>query len=476
MFFEHVFERGLAQSSYVVGCQATGNAIVIDPKRDIDTYLTIAEREGLKITHVTETHIHADYLSGARELSQATGAELLLSDEGGSDWQYDMPHTGLRDGDVIHIGNIRLDVVHTPGHTPEHVSFVLFDLPAGDQPRMIFTGDFVFVGDVGRPDLLEAAAGVVGSREVGAHQMYGSLRRIADLPDHVLVWPGHGAGSACGKSLGAVPVSTLGFERATSWAFHHADEDAFVEDLLDGQPEPPRYFATMKRLNRSRGAETVHPTLPNVPEWSGATLAAERDARADRGEELQIVDLRDAEDFATTPVAGALNIPLDQGISTWFGWFLDYERDIALVVEESNVDEVRRALVRIGLDRVVGWSSPQEVKNTSALLDPNGTVNHVSPEEAQRLREAGAMVLDVRSDAEYREDHIAGAHHLYLGYIPERHSEIPADTPVVVHCQSGYRSSIAASLLRRNGFNAVYNLSGGFEAWREVYHPEPIGS
>ncbi|MFW6261347.1 MAG: MBL fold metallo-hydrolase, partial [Spirochaetota bacterium] len=204
MYFKHFFEPGLAQNSYLIGCQATGEAIVIDPRRDVEDYLATAAANDLRITHISETHIHADYLSGSRELAAATGATLYLSDEGGPDWQYGFDHEGLRDGDSIRVGNLRLDVMHTPGHTPEHVSFVLYDLPAGPQPMMVFTGDFVFVGDVGRPDLLEEAAGIRDTKIAGAKQMFRSLGKFRELPQYVQVWPGHGAGSACGKALGAV--------------------------------------------------------------------------------------------------------------------------------------------------------------------------------------------------------------------------------------------------------------------------------
>src|SRR5699024_5744348 len=246
MFFEHIYDKSLSQGSYLIGCQVKGEAIVIDAKRDIDTYLEIAQQNNLKITHITETHIHADFLSGSRELAAVTGADLYLSDEGGEDWQYEFPHIGLKEGDVITVGNLTLDVIHTPGHTPESISFILTDHPASDKPVMVFTGDFVFVGDVGRPDLLEKAAGIANNKELGAKQMYESLEKFAKLPDYVQVWSGHGAGSACGKALGSVPSSTVGYEKIRNWAFQYeGDEQGFVDYLLSEQPEPPKYFATM---------------------------------------------------------------------------------------------------------------------------------------------------------------------------------------------------------------------------------------
>jgi hydroxyacylglutathione hydrolase len=261
MYFQHVFDKSLAQSSYLIGCQATGEAIVIDAQRDIDVYTDLAKRNNLKITHIAETHIHADFLCGSRELAAVTGAIMYLSDEGGKDWQYEFPHVGLKDGSIIKVGNLSLKVIHTPGHTPESISFLLTDHPATDKPAMILTGDFVFVGDIGRPDLLEKAAGILGTKEEGAKQMYQSLKKFAALPEFIQVWPAHGAGSACGKALGAVPSSTVGYEKIANWAFQNgSDEAGFTAALLEGQPEPPKYFAMMKKLNK-----VDRPLLIKVP-------------------------------------------------------------------------------------------------------------------------------------------------------------------------------------------------------------------
>lgn len=454
MYFEHIYERGLAQSSYIVGCQATGTAIVIDPRRDVDIYEEIAGRENLTIAYVTETHIHADYLSGARELARRTGAELLLSDEGGDEWSYDVPHTGLHDGDAITVGNVRLEVLHTPGHTPEHISFLLFDLPAGPEPRMLFTGDFVFVGDVGRPDLLDEAAGHTGTREPGARQMFQSLKRIASLPDQVLIWPGHGAGSACGKSLGAVPVTTLGFERATAWAFQETDEDRFVDTLLDGQPEPPRYFAEMKVRNRRRPDESVMVKLPAVPHVDLSTVRAQNPA-------VQLVDVRSSEQFLARHVPGSLNVPFDVGMSTWFGWFLAYDQPIVAIAERGQVEAVQRALVRVGLDGLVGFAEPQDVDGQSDCVQTQS----VDVERAHALIHEGAAVLDVRGRSEYEEGHISNAQQIHLGFLPKRLEEVPSDRPVVVHCQGGYRSAVACSVLEALGRRNVINLEGGYLAW-----------
>ncbi|MEO6200818.1 MAG: MBL fold metallo-hydrolase, partial [Cryobacterium sp.] len=251
MLIERIYDEDLAQASYLIGCQRKGEAVVIDPRRDIGVYQTVAAANGMTIVAVTETHIHADYLSGTRELAAATGATIYVSAEGGTDWQYDFEGERLHDGDAITIGNITVRAVHTPGHTPEHLSFLVTDGAFSDQPGYLLSGDFVFAGDLGRPDLLDEAAGGVDTRFVGAKQMFASLRdRFVTLPDYVQVHPGHGAGSACGKALGAVPSSTVGYERLFSWWGPYLaanDEEGFIRELLDGQPDAPAYFGRMKR-------------------------------------------------------------------------------------------------------------------------------------------------------------------------------------------------------------------------------------
>ena len=464
MFFKHYFESGLAQNSYLVGCQATGEAIAIDPGREIAPYLATAAAEGLCITKVTETHIHADYLSGSRELAAATGAELLLSDEGGPDWLYRFDHTGLRDGDEITVGNLKLTVLHTPGHTPEHVSFLLFDLPSSEEPVMIFTGDFLFVGDVGRPDLLEEAAGVAGSKEIGAAQMFDSLRRLRTLPDYVQVWPGHGAGSACGKALGAVPSTTIGYEKMRNWALLFEDKDEFVAALLEGQPEPPAYFAMMKKLNRSGPA--VLGELPEPPEMGPDAVEQLRSQGA------QLVDARSRQAFVGGHVPGSLSIPEDSGFSNWAGWLVDYQKPIVLIAEASAVPDLVLKLIRIGLDNVVGF-----LPDFDAWVDagyPVATTNQIDAGTLQRVRDRH-FILDVRGRSEFEEGHIAGAHNIHLGHIRKRVDEIPRDESVVVHCLGGYRSVIASSVLEQLGFGDIVNLIGGYAAWEHAEKTAKVG-
>ncbi|MEZ4635572.1 MAG: MBL fold metallo-hydrolase [Caldilineaceae bacterium] len=274
MLLRYFYDEKLAQASYMVGCVATGEALVVDPARNVTPYLRAAEKEGLRITHVTETHIHADFVSGSRELAASTGATVYLSDEGDANWKYayaDDPNVILvTDGDSWKVGNIKVDVLHTPGHTPEHISFMITDTAGADKPMGVFTGDFLFVGDVGRPDLLEEAAGYKGTKEAGARQQFASVERFKALPDYLQIWPGHGAGSACGKALGAIPSTTLGYEKLFNPAFQLAEEDAFVAWLLDGQPEPPKYFAQMKKVNKL--GPVITSALPTPVNFDRATL------------------------------------------------------------------------------------------------------------------------------------------------------------------------------------------------------------
>ena len=254
MFLKRFYDERLAQASYLVGCQRTGEALVVDPNRSVAHYMEAARREGLRVTHVTETHIHADFVSGALDLARRAGARLYLSGAGDPDWQYRFAAEAgadlLSDGSRFTVGELELEAMHTPGHTPEHLTFLVTDTALAQDPMGAFTGDFVFVGDVGRPDLLEKAAQVQGTMAACARQLFGSLQRFRGLPDYLQIWPGHGAGSACGKALGAVPQSTLGYEKLVNWAFGIDDEEEFVRAVLDGQPDPPKYFAMMKAINR----------------------------------------------------------------------------------------------------------------------------------------------------------------------------------------------------------------------------------
>ncbi len=458
MYFEHIYEKGLAQASYFIGCQATGEAIVIDPKRDTNTYLEIAEREKMTITKITETHIHADFLSGSRELQMATNAEILLSDEGGKDWQYKFEHKGLKNGDIFKVGNLKFEVMHTPGHTPEHVSFLLTDTAASSAPIMIFTGDFVFVGDVGRPDLLEVAAGIKGTREKGAHDMFQSLKKFKSLPDYIQVWPGHGAGSACGKALGAVPSTTVGYEKISNWALNIDDEAKFVETLLEGQPEPPKYFAMMKKLNK------IGPNvLGGVPHPARFTLTQFRHALK---QNMKIIDTRDKFSFSGGHVKGAINIQDNSAFSTWAGWLLNYEEPFVLIAPDHRILELTKALMRIGLDNLHGYV--HDLESWAGSCNELETVNQITVADLKkRLDDNGVQVLDIRGYTEHEAVRIPGSMNIHAGLLTENLDKIPKDKDVVVHCASGDRSSIAVSILLANGFDNVINLTGGISQWQQ---------
>lgn len=462
MFFQHIYEKGLAQSSYFIGCQATREALVIDPKRDIDTYLELSQKEKLKITHVTETHIHADFLSGARELANATGAQLLLSDEGGPDWLYQYPHTGLKNGQVFKVGNLKIEVMYSPGHTPEHISFLLTDVPAGDVPVMIFTGDFVFVGDVGRPDLLEKAAGIKGTMEAGAKQMFTSLKKFKTLPDFIQVWPGHGAGSACGKALGSVPSSTVGYQKMTNLLLTYADEKAFVANLLDGQPEPPKYFAMMKHLNKI-GAPILN-DIPSLKKLSRQELKKALDQKT------TLIDTRQKAVFAQGHIPGSIHIQDNSAFSTWAGWMLDYEKPFILIASESRIREIQKALIRIGLDHVYGYvNGVDEWASAGGALE---SLEEINVHQLKSLHENNDVhILDVRASSEYLAGHIPGACHIHGGHLADNLHKIPNDKKLVIQCQGGDRSSIAASLLRSKGLRHVANLIGGVDEWKKAGYP-----
>jgi hydroxyacylglutathione hydrolase len=467
MYLERFYDEKLAQASYLVGCAATGEAVVVDPNRDVEQYIRAAERQGLRITHVTETHIHADFVSGLRELAHRTGARAYLSAEGGPDWQYafadELDAVLLKDGDHFMVGNVRIEAMHTPGHTPEHLSFLVTDTVAADKPMGVFTGDFVFVGDVGRPDLLERAAGLTGTMEPGARRLFHSLRRFREeLPEYVQIWPAHGAGSACGKSLGAVPFSTLGYERAFNWGFSYDDEDEFVRAVLAGQPEPPKYFAQMKRINKEGPAILNGFARPEH-------LSADRLIEAiDTG--ALVVDTRPAAAYAAGHVPGTLSIPMGRTFNTWAGWFLPYDRDFYLIVDDSvgaaSLDEAVRDLAMIGLDRVAGYFDASAIEAWARAGRALAAVERITPAEVERRHTAGEVaVIDVRGNTEWEAGHIPGVANIPAGYLPDRLGEIPRDRPVVIHCQSGARSHMAVALLQARGYDNVLDMEGGYAAW-----------
>jgi hydroxyacylglutathione hydrolase len=464
MLFRRFYNDRLAQASYLIACQASKQAIVVDPLRDPAPYLDAARQEGVRITHVTETHVHADFLSGAAALASAAGAELLLSREGRGPMVYDRTKVGatrwLRDGDQIAIGGVRLDVLHVPGHTPEHLTFLVTDTVASDAPMGLLSGDFIFVGDVGRPDLLERAAGVEGTMEASARQLFASLARVATLADFIQLWPGHGAGSACGKALGAVPQSTLGYERRTNWAFRISDESEFVAQVLAGQPDPPAYFARMKRRNATEAVP-----LPRRERRTDADLQ-----RAVKQGAL-LVDVREPADFSVGHLSGALNVPLGKSFLIRAGSVLPDDRDIVLLAtpdDRGSAEHAARELSLIGIDRVLGVLAPERLPG---LTDsPLSTLASVGADALGASARAGHIVLDVRNRSEWNEGHVPGARLIPLAELTARLEELRGEGPIAVHCQGGSRSAVAASVLQAAGFTDVVNVEGGYAAWLRIGH------
>lgn len=460
MLFRQVYDEGLSQYAYLIGCQRTGEALVIDPERDIDRYDEAAAAEGLRITTVAETHIHADFLSGARAFAEREGVRIVLSDAGPPDWRYGWLGEGrgeylrVTDGDRFRVGNIDVAVRHTPGHTPEHVVFVVTDRGGGASgPIGMASGDFLFVGDVGRPDLLESAAGHAGAMRPSAELLHASLRTLHDLPDYLQVWPGHGAGSACGKALGAVPFSTLGYERRFNTALRLADgpRDPFVETILSGQPEPPRYFARMKVLNRD-----------GVPLLDGLPVPRQMDVSQVRGRrETTVLDTRpDRVAFAEGHLAGSLHVPAGRSFSMAVGSFADPERDLVLVAEPWALDDLVRSLVRIGFDRAVGFVAASELADAEHLV----TLEAVTFAEAFDGG-APAFVLDVRGASEFDDDHVPGAENIAHTRVATRLDDLPRDVPLTVHCATGVRAAQAAAFLQRQGFRVRF-VNDDLARWR----------
>jgi len=459
MKLERFVVPGLAHYSYVVASQ--GKAAVVDPRRDVDVYLDYAAAGGLKITHVLETHIHADYASGARELAARTGAELWLSGhDTGEDFEYRFPHHEFHDGAEFMLGGARVVALHTPGHTPEHISFLLYEEGGRSQPVAMLSGDFVFVGSLGRPDLLGEAA-----KHKLAGQLYESVhRKIASLPDGLEIHPAHGAGSMCGAGMGERPQTTLGYERSSNLYFAPRSQSEFVSLILGSVPPFPEYYKRMKRVN-SEGL-----LLPELP--GGAALAPEEFRKQAENPQTVVIDLRRPEAFGGAHVPGAFSIGGDQNLAMWAAWMVPYDRPILLVGDEgTNYDEARRSLVRVGLDDVRGHLRGG-MKSWILAGYPQEHVAQISVTElAAGNGKGGAYVLDVRTDREWNSGHVAGAVHIAAHDLPQRLDSLPKDRAVHIICGSGYRSSIASSVLKRAGRSNVVNVVGGMTAWTAARLP-----
>jgi len=473
MYFKQIFEEKLAQYSYLIGCQATGEAIIIDPMRDIDRYKEIAQEEDLNIIAAAETHIHADYLTGLREFAEE-GIKIYASDEGDEDWKYEWVigsnynYELVKDGDRFSIGNIHFEVKHTPGHTPEHVSYTVTDGAAANAPMGMLTGDFVFVGDVGRPDLLETAAGQKGVMQSSARTLYKSVEKFKSMPEYLQVWPGHGSGSACGKALGSVPESTVGYELRYNPSINASEsEQEFVDFILEGQPEPPLYFARMKRDNR--GGPKVLGDLPHPQKMTVEGLSN----RA-RQEGSAVVDTRERTDFMDGHLKGSILSTYNKAFNTVVGSYVTEDEDIYLIIEEENIEEAVRDLIRIGLDNIQGYVTPDELEQS---LESSGQSEHIETitfdEVAELIGNGQYQALDVRKLTEFNEAHVEGAFNIAHTRLLERKKELDKDKTWLVYCRTGARASVATSLLRRDGFDVKY-VDDDVEPWLANKQPEEV--
>ncbi|MDW4100390.1 persulfide dioxygenase-sulfurtransferase CstB [Staphylococcus saprophyticus] len=441
MFFKQFYDNHLSQASYLVGCQRTGEAIVIDPVRDLTKYMEVADSEGFKITQAAETHIHADFASGIRDVQERLNANIYVSGEGDDQLSYkNMPeHTNfVKNQDIIQVGNIKLEVLHTPGHTPESISFLLTDEGGGSSvPMGLFSGDFIFVGDIGRPDLLEKSVQMEGTTEIGAKQMYQSIEGVKNLPDYIQIWPGHGAGSPCGKALGAIPMSTLGYEKINNWAFNVTDESKFVETLTSNQPAPPHHFAQMKKINQF-GMNMYQP-YDVFPSLDNARIA---------------FDLRSKEAFHGGHTEGTINIPYNQNFINQIGWYLDYENSIDLIGDKSTVEQATHTLQLIGFDNVAGYRLPKSEILTQSIH----SVDMTGKEE---------YILDVRNEEEWNNGHLDQAVNIPHGKLLNENILFNKEDKIYVHCQSGVRSSIAVGILENKGYENVVNIREGYQDFPE---------
>lgn len=475
MLFRRFYDENLAQASYLIACESTREAVVIDPTIDIAFYTRAAGADRVRIAHVTETHVHADFVSGARALADGTGAALHLSGEGKSEWAYSQEALAnanvLFHGATFGVGNVRLEAIHTPGHTPEHLSFLVVDPARGEEPVGIATGDFVFVGDVGRPDLLERAVGATGSMEGSARQLFRSIQKIREYPDHLQLWPGHGAGSACGKSLGSMPQSTLGYEKLFNWAFASLTEQEFVDRVLKDQPVPPRYFAQMKSINRKAAgiSGASEPKYLELDDIDGAL-----------GGDSTLIDCRPAEKFAAGHIPGTISIPLGKSFLNWAGALVPADGDVYVLVDADGDEAARSVLLnlcKIGLTRVRGifrgevlhqWKSRRGGLQKMQQMDV--------PTLARVAGDADLRVIDVRNPDEWSEGHLPRAVHIPLAALPATIDSLDRSAPIVLQCMGGGRSSIATSLLQARGFENVTNLTGGYEDWVEAGLPTEKGA
>lgn len=457
MIIQQFFVKGLAHSSYLLG--GTKTCAIIDPQRDVDLYLEAAKALDMDITHILETHLHADFVSGHLELADRTDAEIYVPKSAHCVFE----HQGVAEGDTFELEKVQIRVLETPGHTPEHISYVVSDRTRGAEPVSVFCGDTLFVGDVGRPDLFPGRA-----REL-ASKLYESLHeKLLQLPDFCEVYPAHGAGSLCGRMLGAKRTSTIGYERKYNPELRIGDREKFITSLTTDMPPAPDHFGRCSEINR-RGPALVR-TLP-VLEALKPKLFYERS----KGDDTVVVDLRSYECFGSQHVPGAFHIDLASNFATFAGWVLPPDADILLVTESSaRANEAVVWLRRVGLDRVIGYLDGGMFEWAKAGL-PTRSVRQLSIEAFQHAITSGQkmVLLDVRAPSEYATYHIKGALNIPFAELRTRHTELDPGVPTTVICNTGQRSSLAASILKQHGFKEVCNVAGGMTGYNAAgYGPE----
>lgn len=452
MFLKQFFVEGLAHSSYLIGSE--GVCAIVDPRRDVDIYIDEAKQQGLDITHIIETHLHADFISGHMDLAQRTRAKVYISQTAGATYE----HVPLKEGGEIDVGSLRMRVFETPGHTPEHISLAVSDLTRADEPWLVFTGDTLFVGDAGRPDLF----GEEKAKEL-AEKLYKSLQsKLSTLPDYVEVYPAHGEGSLCGRSMSGKRYSTIGYEKRFNHVFKPATEEEFREAILKDMPLAPDYFHRSSEINR-KGPRVLGGLPPR-----NAVPPRQTEKLISNGHIL--LDVRTPEAFGGVNIKGAFNIWFSPMISTWAGWVLPYERPILLLLEKDEQwEEVVRQLIRVGLDEIAGYiDGGMEAWLESGL--PSSHLPQLSIHElkGRQTSKEDMTILDVRTELEYREGHIDGAVNIHAGQIKDRFGELERTNPIAVICRTAHRSSIAGSILKQYGFQHLYNVSGGMTAWNNA--------
>lgn len=453
MYFKQFYLGCLAHGSYLLG--SDGEAVVIDPQRDVDQYIEEAKKEGLSIKYIIETHLHADFVSGHRELAERTGAQIVFGEKAGAAF----PHKAVKDGDILEVGTVILSILETPGHTPESVCVLARDC-ADDKPAMLFSGDTLFIGDVGRPDLVGSKG--YSDKEM-AGLMYESLHeKLLKLSDDVEVFPAHGAGSLCGKHLSNERSSTIGEQKLLNYALKPMTKEAFVEMLTTGQPEVPAYFPKDVEINRL-GASPLNSLARPLP------LVAETAAKEmQRG--AVVLDVRGTTEYASGHIAGSLNIGLSGQFASWAGTLIEIGTPVILLANEpAQIDEAIMRLARVGIESVIGYLENGIRTWHDAGFEVTQSIT-LSVVELNRKLDASEdlLVVDVRRSGEYNSGHVPNAINVPLAELVESISKLPRNLPLAVICASGYRSTIAESVLERGGFKSSMNVLGGTAAWKNA--------